>query len=144
MKGLPQKFFGPSGLPCVFSIDKLGNTSVGYIVKQLGTKSFLVTDGSASKFVRLAQTPIEVESYLSFLPPGIFTILVETFNGSIENVKNITEFKCATIQGNGYLWHNDSPVPGIAGIVTPSADPEILLESGDQWLLESGDQWLLE
>ena len=146
MRPLPSKFFGPSGLPCLLTIDGDGNTAVGYFVKQLGARRFVATvDGDTTFVVVLAQTSEDVAS-MSVMPVGTCTILVTQYGGSAENVRQITEYRCSTIQGNTVPWHAESPTPTLAGITTPVLDSgdSYLLETGDFWLLEDGTHWELE
>ena len=145
MRPLPQKFFGPDGLPCLFTIDDSGNTAVGYFVKQLGARRFVATDGSHTTVVTLAQTSDDVSSQ-SVMPVGTCTILVTQYGGSAENIRQITEYRCSTIQGSTVPWHADTPTPTLAGITTPVLDSgdSLLIESGDFWLLEDSTHWELE
>lgn len=145
MKSLPQKFFGPSGVPCVFATN-LGTTVVGYFLKQLSDVRFIATDGTHKAVVTLAQTMEQVADITS-LPPGTCTILIQTLNGPTENIKRVSEYQCTTVQANIHPWHNNDPNTEQAGVITPTLNTETffrLMEDGSEWLLETGDNWLLE
>lgn len=146
MKSLPTKFFGPSGIPCVFSVDDSGNTVIGYLHKQLSNYSFIVTDGTTTKKAHFVQNPEDVVD-LTHLPNNSFTITITPFGQDVEHISYLTYDKCKTIEGNGYYWHNNSPTEKLAGITTPIIRMETffrLLEDGTKWLLETGDKWLLQ
>jgi hypothetical protein len=137
MHPLPKRFFGESGIPCVFAVDDAGNTAIGWFIKQLGSYKFRATNGSVTKVVQLAQRADDVAD-LNHMPPGTCTILVEQFNGSPENIRHITETRCLTVQGNVFPWHPGEPTPRLAGILEPVLDISlgIALENGDFWMLE--------
>lgn len=116
MKGLPTKYFGPNGIPCLFATDKSGNISVGYFVKQLGTFKFVASNGDVTMPVRLAQTSSEMAN----LPFGLCTILVTALDEPTENIKYIVATRCTTVQGNDYPWHIGSPTFEFASITTPN------------------------
>lgn len=146
MKALPPKFFGPSGVPCVFATSA-GTTVVGYFTKQISAFRFIATDGAGhTAVVTLAQLQSQVDDVTN-LPPSTCTILVQTLNGPTENISRISEYQCTTIQANVHAWHNNDPNAQLAGIVTPSVDSGDffrLLEDGSEWLLETGSNWLTE
>lgn len=102
-----------------------GNSVVtGYIVKQVGTKSFMVSvDGSRTFKVTLAQTL----SAATTLTAGFGTIEVTPFGGATEHVLSILGSKLYTIEGKALPWVlGDAPVAGYAGVavVAPPAPPE--------------------
>src|SRR3569833_1472210 len=95
MRPLPPKFFGPSGIPCVFAVDDAGNTAIGYFIQQLGLYKFRATNGTVTKIVQLAQRAEDVVD-LNHMPPGTCTILVEQYGGSPQNIRHITGTRCFT------------------------------------------------
>lgn len=151
MRPLPKKFFGPDGIPCVFTIDDDGNTDVGFFVKQLGDFKFVVSNGMITKIVKLAQHAEDVAD-LTHMPVGLCTILVEQLGSDPEYIRRITEYRCSTIEGNTFGWHPSDPTIHLGGIITPDLNPpidpdggsEILLETGDFWLRQDGSGWDLE
>lgn len=144
MRPLPPKFFGPSGLPCVFTLDdETGATAVGYLVKQVGTRRFVVSDGSVRRTVTLTRDLDDVADLTSF-PPATCTILITLLDDTVEHIQYLTEFRCVTIQGTSIGWHTSAATSTIGTISIPvldSGDHEILLEDGSFWLLESGAEW---
>ena len=148
MKSLPPRFFGPEGLPCIFTTDDdSGATAVGYLVRQIGTKRFIVSNGSITRTVKLAQTSDDVSNDNNY-PPATFSILLTLFDSTVEHISYLTASRCTTIEGSSIGWHTDSATQTIGTVTTPSLDPDdgddILLESGDFWLLEDGTNWELE
>jgi hypothetical protein len=98
VKSLPTKYFGPSGLPCVFASDDSGTPLVGYLKKH-GEHKFIVTDGTITKIVNLVQTSEDVADYTTHLPPNKFTILLQALGGPVEHVRKIAYDHCSTIDG---------------------------------------------
>jgi len=120
MHPISSTFFGSSGIKCVFAIDDAGNTDVGYIVKQVGTRRFVITNGSVTKTCSLAQKASDVTS-LTNLTPGLCTILLTPLGASTpEHIRYIAATKCVTIESNTYAWHLGSATPGVAQITAPS------------------------
>jgi hypothetical protein len=148
VKSLPNKLFGPSGIPCVFTIDDDGTTAVGYFTKQISAIKFWATNGTVHRVVTLAQNGGQV-SDLTHMPPGICTVLVTPLGGETQHIRHITATRCLTIQGHGFPWHNADPTEHAAGITIPDfggGDETFfrLLEDGSKWLLETGDDWLTQ
>ena len=146
MRPLPPHFFGPSGIPCIFTIDdESGATSVGYLVKQVQTKKFVVSNGSTTRTTRLAQTADEVSNPNNY-PPATCSILLTLNDSSVEHITYLTASRCSTVEGSSIGWHTDSPTQTIGSITMPSlgGDGDILLEDSSFWLLEDGSHWELE
>jgi hypothetical protein len=146
MKSLPSRCFGPGGIPCIFTVDdESGATSVGYLVRQVQTKRFIVSNGTTTRTVQLAQIIDDVADNNNY-PPATFSILLTLDDDSVEHISYLTATRCTTIQGSAIGWHTDSPTSTIGTVTTPSLDDgnDILLESGDHWLLEDGSFWQLE
>jgi hypothetical protein len=145
VKSLPNKFFGPSGIPCVFAIDDAGGTAIGYFLKQLSDIKFIATDGAVTKIVHLAQTLSDVAD-LTNMASGLCTVLVAALGGPTEHVKRITEYRCASLEGSLHSWHNADPSMDRSGIVMPSLHETFfrLLENDSKWLLETNNNWLIE
>jgi hypothetical protein len=147
MRPLPPRFFGPDGLHCIFTVDDdSGATAVGYLVKQVQTKRFIVSNGSTTRITKLAQTADAVSNPNNY-PPATCSILLTLSDSSVEHITYLTATRCSTIEGSSIGWHTDSPTQTIGTVTTPSldsGDDDILLESGDLWLLEDGSDWELE
>ena len=145
MHPLPPRFFGPSGLPCIFTIDdESGATTVGYLVKQVQTKRFIVSDGSTTRTTKLAQTSDEVSNPNNY-PPATCSILLTLEDSSVEHITYLTSCRCSTVEGSSIGWHTTEATQTIGTVTTPSLGvDDILLESGDHWLLEDGSDWELE
>ena len=142
MKSLPTKFFGSSGIPCLFANSE-GTPIVGYLHRQLGDYRFMVTDGSQILTCFLCQTSEQVASYTSSLPVGYFTILVGLEDGPIEFIRKITADRCVTISNIGYQWHNADPTSIVAGIITPSLGENFLLLEGGGFLLQENGGFII-
>ena len=143
MRSLPSKYFGPSGLPCLFTVDDVtGETSVGHLVKQISQYRYIVSDGTTTRLAYLAQKPEDIANPNAF-PPETFTIFLTLADGSVEQIKQISEFKCGTVQGTTIAWHTADPNESTGSITMPVLN-DILLEDGSYWLLEDGSYWLLE
>lgn len=144
MRSLPQRYFGPSGLPCIFTIDdETGATSIGYLVKQVSTNKYMVSDGTITRLCRFPTT-LEQVSDLNNFPPATFTIELTMFDDSLEYIFEISETRCSTLQGTAIAWHTADPTQSKGGILPPDMGSDILLEDGSKWLLEDGSKWLLE
>lgn len=146
MRPLPPRFFGPDGLHCIFTIDDdTGQTAVGYLVRQIATKTFIVSDGSTTRTTKLAQTTDEISNPNNY-PPATCSILLTLEDSTVEHVNYMTATRCSTIEGSAIGWHTTDPTQTIGTVTTPSlgGDDDLLLESGDFWLLEDGSHWELE
>jgi hypothetical protein len=145
MRPLPPRFFGPSGIPCIFTIDDdSGATAVGYLVKQVQTRKFVVSDGSTTRTTMLAQTSDEISDPNNY-PPATCSILLTLLDSTVEHINYLTEFRCSTVEGNLIGWHTDEPTETIGTVTTPSLGADdILLEDSSFWLLEDGTHWELE
>lgn len=119
MHALPPKLLGSSGLPCIFASDDSGTAAVGYVLKQLGTSRFQVTNGSVTKTCILTQTQADINGLPGQLAPGTCTFAL-WFNDNTEYVKYITETRCTTIDNNVYAWRLGSATDMIGQIVTPT------------------------
>lgn len=146
MHPLPPKYFGTHGLPCRFTTDDdTGATSVGYLVKQISTKRFIVSDGSTTRIAALAQTADAVADPNNY-PPATVSIYLSLMGGGTEHICYITTSRCSTIEGTVIAWHTDDPTATIGSVAAPDDgdDDDFLLENGDRWLLENGTAWELE
>lgn len=114
MHPLSSVFFGPSGLPCLFISN--GTPTIGYIIKQTGTKKFRVSSGSSGAITtRLAQNTDELAMN------DTCTILVTPFGSTTpEHIRYLTSKKCVTVEGHMYAWHIGDATPTIASITVPS------------------------
>jgi hypothetical protein len=118
-RALPRKYFGPEGLPCVFTVSE-GNTVVGYLKKQISNHRFIVTDGDENTVQASFALSTDAVSDLTALPVGTFTIVLMTPEGEQEHVRRLTSTQCVTVEGNGWAWHNADSTDDVAGIVVPS------------------------
>jgi hypothetical protein len=80
----------------------------GFLIAQIGTRRYLVSDGAGEFKVILAKT---VEAATN-LQPGYATILCyPNIDGTIstipEHIKTITMFTCNTVEGHRYGWRFD-------------------------------------
>ncbi len=77
----------------------------GFIVKQLGVRRYVVSDGVILYTVDLARTLAD----LGNMQPGLATIEIFPFvNGNIseipEHIHKIEQFVCYTVEGHRYGW----------------------------------------
>jgi uncharacterized membrane protein len=119
MKPVNNKFFGPDGIKCVFTIDDSGATSIGYIVKQVGDRRYVVTNDTVTKVCRLAQPGDDVHD-LNRLTPGLCTIIISDSESNTANVCYLTADRCYTTGLTNHSWHLDDPADGVVQIIEPS------------------------
>lgn len=77
----------------------------GYIVKQTGTRRFVVSDGLIATQITLATDPAQIAA----LPETVGTIIVRIFNPALgafeeQNIVSIWSKLVTTVQGNTYPW----------------------------------------
>ena len=77
----------------------------GFIVRQTGSRRYVVSDGVDHFTVKLARTLADVQN----LAPGYATIEVYPFvKGMVltipEHVHRIEQFQCFTVEGHRYSW----------------------------------------
>lgn len=118
MKPINDRYFGDENGK--LAIKFFDGTAVVYgsVVKQLGHKRFLVTDGTNEKIVMLAQNPLDIEALDLGTGDnadkrdslGTVEILV---GGSIENVYKLSYNNAITDTGR-YTWElgTEAPVDG--------------------------------
>jgi hypothetical protein len=147
MRPIAPRYFGPDGLPCVFtSDDETGATTVGYLVQDVGLTRFKVSDGTITRIVRLAQNLDDV-SDLSHFPPATMTILLTLEDSSVEHIRYITSCRCSTLEGTSRQWIPTGDPTGQTGVISApvdDSDDDILMEDGSFWLLEDGSKWKME
>lgn len=120
MHSINSHFFGPSGIPCLFAADDDGNTEVGYITKQVGTRRYVVTNGVVTKTCTLARLESDVASEAT-MPVGLCTFLLSAFESLVvEHVHYLTATRCSTIEGNLYAWHLGDATETVAQITVPA------------------------
>lgn len=101
MHPITKKKFGVHGIAVMFNN---GTTVVpGYIVKQIGTRRYKVTNGTVTLVAVLAQTP----ELVAALPVGMMTISV----GS-EHVAKLFSKHARTVEGHIRTWSLDTSVNG--------------------------------
>lgn len=79
------------------------SVKTGWIVAQVGTKRYKVTNGSVTKICTLAQTLAEVTA-LATGPNNLCTIEITPFGGSVENVMKLNSVTAQTVQGKILRW----------------------------------------
>jgi len=111
--------FGATGIQVHYN----NGTSVvtGWIVKQLGTRKFIVTSNGTNTFTCLLSTTIALNASLTTttLPAGYMTIVVTTSAGT-EYIKSIYDTKVVTTTPNSYGWSLDAAAFD-GGILLPYA-----------------------
>jgi len=105
-------YFGDAGIGVTFHN---GTASVpGYITRQHGTSTFMCTDGTVTKKVKLAPTTVIAGA----LTDGYCTIAITGPSGP-EHVKRIWSEKLVTLEGGHYKWSLGTSVNG--SVVVPAA-----------------------
>lgn len=105
MHPLNDKYFGNFGDSLRVSWRSGGIVRQGFIVKQTGTRRFVVSDGLITTPITLATDPAQIAA----LPEGMGTIIVRVLNtgtGAFEdqNIVSIWSKLVTTVQGNTYPW----------------------------------------
>ncbi len=104
MHPINSKYFGVNGIGLVYNNGT--STVSGYIVKQLGSRTFKVTsDGSNFYVVKLTNSLSLAEN----LTAGFCTILI---NGFVEHISSLWQNRCTTLEGNDYYWTLNTSVDG--------------------------------
>lgn len=107
MHPVNNKNFGTLGIKVQFTDQSA--TANGYIVKQIGTSTFMVTDNAGTvEAATLAKTAADVAA----LPPGTCTIPVTAPDGSTQHVRSLYSVTLFTVEGNKYAW---TLTPGTGG-----------------------------
>jgi hypothetical protein len=104
--------FGVHGIKVSFYNDT--DVVDGYILEEPGSSEFVVTDGTVTKTVQLAETMAIVNDLASH--PTYCTIVVTPHNGSPEHVARIWAYRLRTVEGHDYHWHLGSAVNDAAVI----------------------------
>ena len=112
-KAIQKKWFGTGAGKIVVNGVKFadGTTATGaYIVKQTGSSAYVVSNGTKTEIVFLANAALVAD-----LQPGQCFILVTPFGGSALPAKKITQYRVTTYEADGstgiYTW---STIPAAA------------------------------
>lgn len=103
--------FGPEENKIAIKFHNGSSVVTGHIIKQMGSRTFLCSDGTVEKVCTLAKTSDEAAA----LTGNICTIEVETTGGT-EYVTRIASNKLTTTAGNQVDWKVDATGPGQGSI----------------------------
>lgn len=114
MKPVNDKYFGSGSGKISVSYHNGSGTVTGYIVKQVGTSSFIVTDGSTTRRVRLAQTTATAAT----LTDG-FMRIAATGGGSGATFAATYEVDTVTVLAGGTGYAVSNVLTGVGANITP-------------------------
>jgi hypothetical protein len=105
MPVIPDSYIGSDTGRIQIKFNNGTEVVTGFIVKQTGTRRYVVSDGTDEHTVSLARTLAAVEN----LGPGLATIEVFPFlNGVVsetpEHAQRFEQFTCYTVEGHRYGW----------------------------------------
>lgn len=105
---LNSKFFGPGAGKIAVTFNDGSNVVTGHIVKQTGTRRYIVSSDGINEYeVTLATSEAEA----SLLAPGSATIPVTDAQGGITYVTNLQSCTVVTTAGTSLVWSPDPDVP---------------------------------
>ena len=120
--------------------DTSGATSAGYLVKQLSLNRYIVSNGTLTRAVKLAQSLADV-SNISQFAPATLTIFLTLADESIEHVRYIAGNRCTTIEGTNIAWSTQPAVAGYQGCISlPPSTLTLLSSFGRRQSMAVGDR----
>lgn len=120
----------------------------GYVVKQLGTRTFLVSDGTNQKTCVLARTTGEATA----LTGNLCTIEIET-SGGTKYVDRLYMTKAVTTEGISFNWQQDEissgegkvkrVVPEDIGLPNSPEGFALLTDDLGNFVVDSNDDYII-
>jgi hypothetical protein len=117
------------------------SVKTGWVLAQVGTSRYKVTDGTTTQIVTLAQTTTQVTALTAGTGPDaalratLGTIEITPHGGSLENVKKLTSAQAVTVQGSFITWKlgvaSDAAGKGTIAVVA-NATPTVANAIPDQ------------
>jgi len=95
---LKKSLLGETGTNDKIQVQMWGGSSVvsGWIVEQVATGEFIVSDGSVTDRVELQAETVTAA--------GQARIVVTVFGGGTEYAKNVLAHRVKTFEGGNYIW----------------------------------------
>jgi hypothetical protein len=110
MVGIPANYIGGDPGRIAIKFFNGNEVVVGFIVKQSGSRRYVVSDGIKQWTVSLVRTLSDLQN----MGDGMATIEIFPFiNGEIsdtpEHIQRFDQFTCYTIEGHRYGWRFEKP-----------------------------------
>jgi hypothetical protein len=110
MPVIPSDYFGSDSGKIAIIFNNGTEIVSGSIVKQTGTRRYIVSDGASEYTVVLARTIADIEN----LPPGTATIEVFPYIDGViinksEHIHKLEQFSCYTVEGHKFGWRFAKP-----------------------------------
>ncbi len=110
MHPINNKNFGATAGRLAVKFYDGSSVKTGWVLAQVGTSRYKVTDGTTTKIVTLAQSTDQVTALTAGTGPDaamradLGTIEMTPFGGSVENVKKLMGSQAVTVQGSFITW----------------------------------------
>lgn len=110
MHPINNKNFGAKAGKLAVKFYDGSSVKTGWILAQVGSSRYKVTDGTTTKIVTLAQSTTQVTALTAGTGPdasmraSLGTIEITPHGGSLENVKKLTQAQAVTVQGSFVTW----------------------------------------
>jgi hypothetical protein len=110
MHPLNKKNFGAKAGKLAVKFYDGSSIKTGWVLAQVGSVRYKVTDGTTTKIARLCQTTAEVTALTAGTGPAaslratLCTIEITPYGGSVENIRKMSTFRVFTVQGSHVVW----------------------------------------
>ena len=110
MRPINKKNFGSTAGRLAIKFYDGSSVKTGWVLAQVGTSRYKVTDGTTTKVVSLAQTAKQVTALTAGTGPdsamraNLGTIEITPHGGSVENVNKLSGNHASTVQGSYVTW----------------------------------------
>lgn len=110
MRPINKRNFGATAGRLAVRFHDGSSVRTGWVLAQVGTTRYKVTDGTTTKFASLCQTTDQVTALLNgtgpaaSMRPNLCTITITPHGGSAENVRKLTQNQAFTVQGSFITW----------------------------------------
>ncbi len=131
MHPINKKNFGSTAGRLAIKFYDGSSVKTGWVLAQVGTSRYKVTNGTTTKIVTLAQTTTQVTALTAGTGPdsamraNLGTIEITPHGGSAENVKKLSGNHATTVQGSYVTWKlgvaSDAAGKGTVAIVANAA-----------------------
>lgn len=110
MRPINKRNFGATAGRLAVRFHDGSSVRTGWVLAQVGTSRYRITDGNTTKFATLCQTADQVTALLNGTGPAasmrgnLCTIEITPHGGSVENVRKLTRTQAFTVQGSFVTW----------------------------------------
>lgn len=110
MRPIHKRNFGAKAGKLAVKFYDGSSVKTGWVLAQLGTAKYKITDGTTTVIRRLCQTTTEITALTAGTGPdaayrtSLCTIEITPHGGSVENVKRLHEKRALTVQGSTVSW----------------------------------------